>query len=70
MATITYRTTDEKRNKLADLANEQAISVNKVIDELVTIALTERDAYRRFTARANKGNPSQALDILRSKSID
>lgn len=70
MATITYRTTDEKRDRLAALASEQAVSVNKVIDELVTIALTERDAYLRFTARANKGNPSQALDILRSKSVD
>ena len=70
MATITYRTPDEKRDKLAELASEQAVSVNKVIDELVTIALTERDAYLRFTARANKGDPSQVLDILGSKSID
>jgi len=70
MATITYRTTDDKRNRLAELASEQAISVNKVIDELVTIALTEREAYLRFSARASRGNPETALEILRSKSID
>ncbi len=70
MATITYRTTDDKRNRLAELASEQAISVNKVIDELVTIALTEREAYLRFSARASRGNSETALEILRSKSID
>lgn len=70
MATITYRTTDEKRDKLAQLANEQHVSVNKIIDELVTIALTERDAYLRFSVRASRGNPKTALEILRSKLID
>ena len=70
MATITYRTTDDKREKISSLAKEQNISVNKFIDELVTIALTERDAFLRFTARANKGNADRALEILRSKSIE
>ena len=70
MATITYRTTDEKRNKLAELAREQDISVNKLIDELVTITLTERNTYLRFASRAVKGNADKALQILRSKSID
>jgi len=69
MATITYRTTDEKRDKLAELACEQDISVNKLIDELVTITLTERNAYLRFASRAAKGNADEALQILRSKSI-
>lgn len=70
MATITYRTTDEKREKLAALAEEQQISVNKVLDELVTIALTEREAFLRFSARAAKGNAKEALNILRSKARD
>lgn len=68
MATITYRTTDEKRSKLASLADEQNTSVNKVIDELVTIALTEREAYMRFTHRAQRGSAQNALDILASKA--
>ncbi|MBM7070759.1 hypothetical protein JQC92_01710 [Shewanella sp. 202IG2-18] len=70
MATITYRTTDEKRDKLSALASEQNLSVNKVIDELVTIALAERDAFLRFSLRAQKGDAEQALNILRSKAID
>ena len=68
MATITYRTTDEKKEKLAALASEQHISVNKVLDELVTIAITERDAFARFQARAFNGDADNALDILKSKA--
>ena len=68
MAAITYRTTDEKRSKLASLAEEQNTRVNKVIDELVTIALTEREAYMRFTHRAQQGNAKNALDVLNSKA--
>ena len=70
MATITYRTTEEKRNKLAEIASAQNISVNKLIDEFVTIALTEREAYIRFAARAERGDPEKALELLRSKSVD
>lgn len=62
------RTTDEKYSKLTSLAEEQNTSVNKVIDELVTIALTEREAYMRFTRRAQRGNAKNALDILESKA--
>ena len=68
MATITYRTTDEKKEKLAALASEQHISVNKVLDELVTIAITERDVFARFQVRASRGNALKALDVLRSKA--
>jgi hypothetical protein len=70
MATITYRTTDDKKEKLAALAKEQHISINKVIDELVTVAVTERDAYTRFQVRAARGNAKAALDVLHSKAED
>ena len=70
MATITYRTTEEKRNKLAEIAHAQNISVNKLLDEFVTIALTERETYLRFAARANRGDSEEALKVLRSKSTE
>ncbi|NYZ69600.1 toxin-antitoxin system HicB family antitoxin [Endozoicomonas sp. SM1973] len=70
MATITYRTTDQKRDKLAQMAKEQNVSVNKVLDELVTIALTERDSYLRFSARASRGDANKALEILQARSTD
>ena len=69
MATITYRTTDEKKEKLSALASEQHISVNKVLDELVTIAITERDAFARFQVRSISGDADKALDILNSKAV-
>ena len=68
MATITYRTTEEKRHKLAEMAEEQNISVNKLLDDFVTIALTERESYLRFAVRKIRGNPEKALEILRSKA--
>ncbi|QOL26944.1 toxin-antitoxin system HicB family antitoxin [Thalassotalea sp. LPB0316] len=70
MATITYRTTDEKKEKLTALASEQHLSVNKVLDELVTIAITERDAFARFQARANRGDAENALNVLKSKALN
>lgn len=70
MATITYRTTEEKKDKLAILASQQCISVNKMIDELVTIAITEREVYTRFQTRAAMGNAKKALTTLKSKALD
>lgn len=70
MAIITYRTTDDKKEKLAALAKDQQISINKVIDDLVTIAITERETFARFESRASRGNSTKDLDILRSKSTD
>lgn len=70
MAIITYRTTEDKKEKLAALAKDQQISINKVIDELVTIAVTERETFARFEARAARGNANDALSLLRSKAID
>ena len=66
MATITYRTSDEKRDRLAILAAENNMSLNKTIDEMVTIALTERDSYIRFSARASRGQGKieEAREIL------
>ena len=70
MATITYRTTDDKKEKLAALAKDQQISINKVIDELVTIAVTERDTFTRFQVRAARGDAKAALEVLNAKAED
>jgi predicted transcriptional regulator len=52
MATLTIRLPDEKRNRLKELAQAKGISVNKLIEELSTLALAEFDAYTRFKAMA------------------
>jgi hypothetical protein len=40
------------------------ISINKLIEELSTIALAEHDAYTRFKAIAATGNPDRGLELL------
>jgi predicted transcriptional regulator len=44
MATLTIRLSDEKHDRLRQLAERRQISMNKLVDELSTIALTEFDA--------------------------
>jgi len=72
MATLTYRTTDEKRVKLQKLAKSAGISVNRMIDEWATYAIAESDAFYRFQIMAENGKQHQgeAINILDSKARD
>jgi len=51
MATLTIRLSDEKHERLRELAERRKISMNKLIDELSTIALADFDAETRFRTR-------------------
>ena len=64
MSVLTIRLTDEKHERLKQLAKSRNISLNKLMDELSTIALAEFDTYNRYHARAESGNPEGALKIL------
>lgn len=64
MATLTIRIPDDKHERLKELASSKGISVNKLIEELSTIALTEFDAETRFKAMATRSNPEMGLKIL------
>ena len=64
MATLTIRLPDDKHYRLKELAQARGLSVNKLIEELSTIALAEFDAESRFRAMAAHGNPSEGLKIL------
>jgi hypothetical protein len=64
MSTLTIRLTDEKHERLKALAKSNAISVNKLIDELATVALANYDARVRFEARAARGDPGRAITLL------
>jgi len=64
MATLTIRIPDDKHSRLKQLAQSRGISINKLIEELSTIALTEFDTHNRFKAMASQGNIEQALAIL------
>lgn len=64
MATLTIRLSDEKHERLRHLAERRDISMNKLIDELATVALVEFDAETRFRARAVLGSPEEGLRLL------
>jgi predicted transcriptional regulator len=64
MATLTIRLPDDKHNRLKELALSRGMSVNKLVEELSTIALTEFDTYTRFKAMAAMGNAEEGLALL------
>jgi len=64
MGTLTVRLTDEKHERLRELARRRKVSVNKLIDELSTTALAEFDAETRFRVRAARGSVREGLRLL------
>ena len=64
MATLTIRLSDDKHDRLRQLAERRKISMNKLIDELSTVALAEFDTETRFRARAALGSREEGLVLL------
>lgn len=64
MSTLTIRLPEDKHARLKSLAKQRHMSVNKLMEEVSTIVLTEFDAEMRFRARAAKGNPKEGLKLL------
>ena len=64
MGSLTIRLPDEKHTRLKELTQGKGISINKLIEELSTLALAEFDANTRFKAMAATGNPEEGLRIL------
>jgi predicted transcriptional regulator len=64
MATLTIRLSDDKHERLRQLAERRKISMNKLIDELSTVALAEFDTETRFRARAALGSREEGLALL------
>ena len=64
MKTLTIRVPDEKHNRLKHLAESQGISINKLMEELSTIALTEFDTQNRFKQLAAQGDRQVGLALL------
>ena len=64
MATLTIRLPDEKHERLRQLAKQRKMSMNKLMEELSTIALTQFDAETRFRARAARGSAEAGLRLL------
>lgn len=64
LSRLTIRLPDDKHERLKALARANAVSVNKLMDELATVALANYDARVRFEARAARGQPKRALALL------
>ncbi len=64
MSTITIRMPDSKHERLKQYAKKQGISLNKLFDELATVALAQFDAKTRFTLMAAKGDASRGMELL------
>ncbi len=64
MSTLTIRLPDDKHERLKALARANAVSVNKLIAELATVALANFDARVRFETRAARGHAGRALSLL------
>ncbi|MHB8791257.1 MAG: toxin-antitoxin system HicB family antitoxin [Desulfobulbaceae bacterium] len=64
MSTLTIRLPQDKHSGLKIMAKERGISLNKLMEELSTMALAEFDAYTRFKVRAMKGSRQEGLRLL------
>jgi predicted transcriptional regulator len=64
MSTLTFRLPDDKHERLRQLAKQRDVSVNRLLDELVTQTLAEYDVYNRFQIRAARGSVQEGLAIL------
>ena len=64
MTTLTIRLPDDTHARLRQLAKQRKISLNKLIEELSTIALTQFEAETRFRARATQGSVTTGLQLL------
>jgi predicted transcriptional regulator len=64
MSTLTVRLPDDKHTRLKILAKQRGISLNKLMDELATMAITESDTFTRFEVRAARGSAAKGLKLL------
>ena len=64
MSVVTLRISEAKHARLKQLAASRRTSVNRLLDELATIALVQHDLSTQFRAAAESGNPQRGLDLL------
>jgi hypothetical protein len=55
---------ESKHSRLRNLAKARGISLNRLMDELATLALAEYDTEIRFRAMAARGSKRAGLDFL------
>lgn len=64
MATLTIRIPDAHRDRLAAMAAQRGLSLNKLMEEISVRALAEHDTEMRFRLRAARGDTARGLELL------
>lgn len=64
MSVITLRLPDDKHERLRRLAEERGVSVNRLLDEMATLALAQHDVETAFRAAAARGSRKRGLVVL------
>ena len=64
MSTLTIRIPEGKHARLRTLAKARGVSLNRLIDELATVALAEYDSETRFRAMAARGSKRTGQSLL------
>lgn len=64
MSVVTLRISDSKHARLKELAASRHTSVNRLLDELATIALTQHDLTVQWRAAAQSGDRARGLELL------
>ena len=64
MSSLTIRLPDHTHARVKVLARHRAMSVNQLVEELCTIAVTQHDAETSFRALATRGSVDEGLRIL------
>ena len=64
MGTLTVRLSADTHTRLKDIAQQRHMNVNKLMEELSVIAITQHDAEARFRALVARGAVQKGLDVL------
>jgi hypothetical protein len=64
MCVLTIRVPAAKHQRLKHLAKSRGTSVNKLIEELSTVALAQHDTEMRFRVLAARGSIQRGLRLL------
>lgn len=64
MSTLTVRLPEAKHERLKAYARRRGVSVNKLVEELATVALAQADAESRYLLRKARGKPAAGLQLL------
>ncbi|UZA24335.1 ribbon-helix-helix domain-containing protein [Moraxella bovis] len=64
MTTLTLQVSNDKHERLSAIANEQGLSVARLIDETMSNVLAEYEAKKRFENRAKQGDIKKAMALL------